>query len=135
MSRLSRVGLALLGLTLACSSAEEQAAQRSAAQVARAIEVLRNAPNSAKAQPLATLARLGCTGADVCKTRDACTAAYTEHVDALTLTAAAKQKLTDGNNLEAAKLLSASEQKLANADAKVTACTDAEGSLRRRYKL
>jgi len=135
LKSLAGCGFGLLGLALACSSAEEQAAQRSAAQVARAIEVLRNAPNSAKAEPLSTLAKLGCTGADVCKTRDACTGGYAMHVEALTLTAAAKQKLADGDAGDAAKLLNASEQKLAASAPKVTACTDLEASLRRRYKL
>jgi hypothetical protein len=56
-------------------------------------------------------------------------------VEALTLTAAAKQKLADDQPLEAAKLLNASDQKLKDADVKVSACTALEGALRRRYNL
>ena len=132
-SALALSGMVLLGG--GCRSQREIDEQQSAARVARAIELVREAPNSAKAEPLAALAKLGCSGTDVCKTRDACAHAYTEHVEALTLPAAARQKLADGDAAEAAKLLGAAEAKLAAADAKVTACTDAEGSLRRHYKL
>lgn len=132
----SALSLAALVASLqACSSAEERAAQQSAAQVARAVEVLRSAPNASKGVPLAALAKLACSGADVCAARDACFSAYTVHVEAISLTAAAKQKLADDEPLEAAKLLNASEQKLKDADARVSACTDLEGALRRRYKL
>lgn len=127
--------LGLAALALSCSSGREAAAQKSAAQVARAIEVLRQAPNATKAEPLAALAKLPCAGQDVCQTRDSCRAAYALHVEALTLTAAAKQKLADDQPLEAAKLLNASDQKLKDADAKVTRCTELEGALRRRYEL
>lgn len=102
--------------------------------MARAVEVLRNAPNAAKAEPLAALAKLACTGAEVCAVRDACRDAYALHVEAVTLTAAAKQKLAD-KPLEAAKLLGSSEQKLKEADPRVSACSDREAALRRRYKL
>lgn len=129
---------ALLGtcvLLAACRSSQQAAEQKSAAQIARAVEVLREAPNAAKAEPLAQLSKLPCSGADVCQTRDACSSAYTLHVDAVALTAAAKQKLGDDDPLAAAKLLNASEQKLKDADVKVTQCTDLEGALRRRHKL
>jgi hypothetical protein len=126
---------ALLALCCACSSATEAAERKSAAQVARAIELLRQAPNAAKAAPLAQLAKLACQGSEVCATRDACRSAYAMHVEAVTLTSAAKQRLADGRPDEAAKILGAAEQKLADADVKVSACTDREGALRRRYKL
>ena len=132
-AELTWVGTATLALS--CSSGQYAAEQKSAAQVARAIEVLRQAPNPAKAEPLAILAKLPCAGADVCRTRDGCRDAYALHVEAVTLTAAAKQKLADDQPAEAAKLLNASEQKLKDADAKVTTCTELEGALRRRYKL
>ena len=133
----SRLGLAWLGIVcgLGCSSGQDEAAQKSAAQVARAIELLRQAPNPAKTEPLANLAKLGCAAPDVCQTRDACTRAYTLHVDAVMLTAAAKQNLQDGKPTEAAKLLSASEQKLTDSSSQVTTCTTLEGALRRHYKL
>jgi hypothetical protein len=125
----------IIVLGVACRSQREVDEQQSAARVARAIELLREAPNSAKAGPLADLAKLACSGADPCKTRDACVSAYSMHVEAVTLTQAAKAKLADGAALESAKLLNAAEQKLADADAKVGKCTELEGGLRRRYKL
>ena len=127
--------LCAAALVVSCSSGQAAAEQKSAAQVARAIEVLRQAPNPAKAEPLAALSKLPCTGHDVCQTRDNCRAAYALHVEALTLTAAAKQKLADDQPLEAAKLLNASDQKLKDADVQVSACTSLEGALRRRYNL
>ena len=135
MNLASSQAAALLVLSCACSSAREAAEQQSAAQVARAVELLRQAPNAAKSAPLADLTRLACQGTEVCATRDACRSAYALHVEALTLTQAAKQQLADGKPDEAAKVLGAAEQKLADADTKVKACTDLEGALRRRYKL
>lgn len=132
-SQVRLVGVAVLALS--CSPSQEAAAQKSAAQVARAIEVLRQAPNPAKAEPLAALAKLPCSGPDVCQTRDSCREAYALHVEAISLTAAAKQKLADDEPLEAAKLLNASDQKLKDADSRVATCTELEGALRRRYKL
>lgn len=131
--KLARLGACVL--LAACRSSQQAAEQKSAAQIARAVEVLREAPNAAKAEPLAQLSKLPCSGVDVCQTRDACSSAYTLHVDAVALTAAAKQKLGDDDPLAAAKLLNASEQKLKDADVKVTQCTDLEGALRRRHKL
>jgi hypothetical protein len=128
-------GLCAAALLVSCGSGQAAAEQKSAAQVARAIEVLRQAPNPAKAAPLALLSKLPCTGQDVCQTRDTCRAAYALHVEALTLTAVAKQKLADDQPLEAAKLLNASDEKLKAADSKVTTCTELEGALRRRHKL
>lgn len=123
--------LALLG----CGSSPDPAEVKSAAQTARAVEVLRLAPNAAKAAALTSLAALGCTGAEVCATRDACTAAYRVHVEGLSLTEAAKQQLGDGKGDAAAGLLGAAEQKLAQAQALVVSCTDREAALRRRFKL
>jgi hypothetical protein len=125
----------IIVLGAACRSQREVDERHSAARVTRAIEVLREAPNAAKAQPLANLAKLPCAGSDVCKTRDACSAAYAMHVEAVTLTQAAKQQLADGHASEAAKVLGAAERKLAQANLEVTTCTDLEGALRRRYKL
>lgn len=126
--------LALLVL-LGCSSSADPAEVKSAAQTARAVEVLRLAPNPAKAAALASLAALGCTGAEVCAARDACTAAYRLHVEGLSLTEAAKLQMADGKGEAAAGLLGAAEQKLGQAQALVASCTDREAALRRRFKL
>jgi hypothetical protein len=122
-------------LVLACGSRVDPDAQQSAGRIAHAVEQLRNAPNAGKPLALAELSKLSCRGIDVCETRDACTKAYTEHNDALALTAVAKQKLTAGEGAESAKLLGAAEEKLGQAAVLVSSCTEREGALRRRYKL
>lgn len=125
---------ALCCAMLACSSQPVEA-QNSAARVVRKIEVLRGAPNAAKARALADLVALGCSGPDVCETRAVCQAAYELHVGGLALTQAAKLRLSDGNEPEAAKLLSSAEQKLSEASRRVADCTAREAALRHRYKL
>lgn len=122
-------------LLCACSSGQAIEEQQSAARVARAVQVLRDAPNAAKAPALASLSQLACAGADVCETRDVCSSAYQLHVDALTLTEAARLQLQNGQQLEAAKVLGAAEEKLAAAGRRVAECTEREAALRRRYKL
>lgn len=118
-----------------CSGSDDAAAKQSAAQVARGVEVLRNAANPAKAAALAPLVHADCSGPDVCETRDACATAYAQHVEGLALTEAAKLQLTTGKSLEASKLLGTAERKLGEAASKIADCTDREASLRRRYKL
>jgi len=127
--------LSLLAALAGCGSTREAAEQQSAARVARAVEMVREAPNAAKAAALDALSKLECTGTEVCTTRDACTAAYRTHTEGLTLTEAAKLALTDGKEAEAAKLLGSAQQKLSEAGGQVSDCTDREAALRRRYKL
>jgi hypothetical protein len=133
-----RSGLAALGALsclLACSSARDAEAQQSAARVARAIEVLRLAPNPAKAGPLAELGKLGCGGTDVCAARDACLVAYRLHVDALALTGVAREQVASRDERNAGKLLISAEQKLNEASVRVADCVEREAALRHRYKL
>jgi hypothetical protein len=137
LSRLARlVACATLGgQLLGCASQKDAAARKSAARVARAIEVLRGAPNPAKADVLRELAKVPCESPEACRARDACVGAYTTHVEALALTQAAKLQAIEGSGTEAAKVLGAAERKLSEASTKVTDCTDREAALRRLYKL
>ena len=137
MIRLARlVACATLGsLLLACASKKEADARQSAARVARALEVLRGAPNRAKAEALRALAKVPCESPEACAARDACVAAYTTHVEALALTQAAKLQASEGQAVAAAKVLGAAEQKLSEASGKIIDCTDREGALRHLYKL
>jgi hypothetical protein len=96
---------------------------------------VRAAPNASKARALADLVKLGCSGLDVCDTRDVCTAAYQLHVDAVALTQAAKVRISDGKTPEAARLLVSAEEKLNEASRRVARCAERETSLRHRYKL
>jgi hypothetical protein len=120
---------------VACGSSQDAVAQQSAGRIARAIEVVRDAPNTGKALALGALAKAACVGPDVCETKGACQSAYALHVEATNLTQAAKLKLGQGDAAEAAKLLGASERKLSEASPKVEACLEREAALRRRYKL
>ena len=134
-ARIAR-GALIGGLSLAalgCDSSANQERQ-SAADVARAEEQLRSADNSRKASLLGAL-DAACAGKEPCEVQRLCRAAYERHVTAVSLTAAAKQQLTDGRAEEAAKLLGAAEEKLKQAQGEVATCTVRAGDLRRRYKL
>jgi len=133
--RAARRGWATTLLLVAACSHRDTEAQQSAGRLTRAIEVLRNAPNDAKATPLKVLADLPCHGPEVCETRDACRSAYELHVDGVSLTAAARQKAADGRDLEAASLLGSAQQKLRDSASKVADCIERESALKRRYKL
>ena len=122
-------------LLLACASKKEADARQSAARVARAMEVLRGAPNPAKAAALRELAKVPCESPEACAARDACVDAYNTHVEALALTQAAKLQASQGEAAAAAKVLGAAEQRLSEASGKVLDCTDREGALRHLYKL
>lgn len=67
--------------------------------------------------------------------RDACVSAYTLHVDALSLTAAAKQLMSDGRDAEAAGILGAAEEKLKRAGPEIERCTSLSAGLRRAYSV
>jgi CRP-like cAMP-binding protein len=135
--RLSRLvaGATLGWLLLGCASKKETDVRQSAARVARAVEVLREAPNPAKAEALRELAKVPCESPEACAARDACVTAYTTHVDALALTKAAKLQAAEGSGAEAAKVLGAAARKLSEANGKVIDCTDREAALRHLHKL
>jgi len=128
-------GVATVLVVLSACSQRDTEAQRSAGRVARAIEVLRNAPNDGKASALKALGALPCEGPDVCETRDTCRSAYALHVDSVNLTAAARQKAADGRDLDAANLLGSAQQLLKDSAGKVQDCIGRESALKRRYKL
>ena len=127
--------LAAAALLLACDGAKELREKQSAGGVLMALQVLREAGNAEKAKALLGLSQAPCLGEGVCELREACRAAYALHVEGLTLTQAAKQQLSDGKALDAAKLLGSAEEKLKAAGPQVDDCTDRAGALRRRYKL
>lgn len=118
---------------LGCDRSEQQERQ-SAAEVVRAEEQLRSADNSRKGSVLSAL-DAPCVGQEPCEVQRLCRAAYRLHVEAVTLTGAAKQQLGDGNPETAAKLLGSAQEKLQRAQAEVASCTVRAGDLRRRYKL
>lgn len=132
MIRFAR-GLLLLSLA-ACSDRDAQAKQ-SAARVARAIELVREAPNAGKGAVLPQLGAAACAAPDVCQTRDRCRAAYALHVEATSLTAAAAHSMSRGNAQEAAALLGSAQEKLGQAGMQIDACMALERALRQKYRL
>ena len=130
-------GAAALGALalLACDPTKELRAQQSAGGVLRALKVVHDAPNADKARALPGLSQAPCSGEGVCELRDDCRAAYALHVEGVTLTLAAKQRLADGDATSASKLLGSAEEKLKAAAPQVDGCIERAGALRRRYKL
>jgi hypothetical protein len=121
-------------LLLGCDANREQGEMQLVAQLCRLEERLRAAANPAKAELLAALAKAPCPTASACQARDTCTAGYTLHVDALQLTAVAKQNIGDGQDEQAAKLLGSAAEKLQLAGPRIEACTAAVAALRRRVE-
>lgn len=124
-------------LAFACDSRsrEESRRQREVAQLCWVEDRIRNAPNAGKGAVLSELSRAPCPAPDACRMRDACVAAYALHVDALELTAAAKQLLSDHKDVEAAGILGAAEAKLKQAGPGIEQCTAASADLRRAYGI
>jgi hypothetical protein len=127
--------LALSALLVACGPDREAQAKQGAARVARAVELLRNAPNDAKHAPLEALSQLSCSTPDICQTRDVCQAAYTLHLDAIKLTRAAKLDAQEGKTEQATRLLMSAQSQLNDASKAVADCIERESVLRRAYKL
>ncbi len=119
--------------TLACDSSASRE-RSSAADVARAEEQLRSAENSRKASVLTALDG-PCEGNAPCEVQRLCRPVYRLHVEAVSLTEAAKQQLADGHAERAAKLLGSAEEKLKQAQGEVASCTLRAGALPRQYKL
>lgn len=126
--------LALPWCLLACPSHDAEVAA-SAGQVARAIEAMRNAPNDAKRAPLDALTKTVCASPEVCAVRDACSKAYTLHVEAVELTQMAKSAMAEGKTPRASRLAISAEQQLRVATEPVADCVRREGELRHRFKL
>lgn len=126
--------LALPWCLLACPSHDAEL-KASADQVARAVEAVRNAPNDAKRAPLDALTKMACASPDVCAVRDACSKAYTLHVEAVELTQMAKLAMAEGKTPRASQLAISAQQQLSLAKAPVDDCVQREGQLRHRFKL
>jgi hypothetical protein len=117
-----------------CDPNRELREQQSASSIALAEERIRALPNADKGQALGLLSGT-CFGSEPCEVQRRCRDAYAGHVQATTLTAAAKQKLADGDAQAAAGLVTAAQQKLTQAAREVADCTDRASALRRHYKL
>jgi hypothetical protein len=120
--------LVLLG-AIACQ--RDAARQIEAARLARLVEVLREADNTAKGAPLEALEAAPCSAPPVCEMKATCVRGYRQYVDAYEELRRARSRL------DAAKPpdLAAIEARLASAQLDIKSCTSAEGAVRRAYHL
>lgn len=133
VARLLFLGGGLLFSAVACGgSCADPAHRDEAAKLSRAIDGLRDAPNSAKASHLEQLRKATCSHGDTCGLRDRCAQAYALHVDALQLISAARKETDAAKQLLA---VTKAELELKQALTKTAACTDAQGELIRAHRL
>jgi hypothetical protein len=126
--------LLALALAIACGPSSEEKAE--AGGLCRAIDVLRNAPNAAKSELLATLAALPCARPALCELKQSCLAAYRLHVHGLAQEAQAKSELASGAAADTiGSLLDGARDELERARPLVASCVDQQSAVKRRYKL
>lgn len=127
------------GLLLAlshCSFGPSASQKAEAGRISRAIDVLRDAPNGQKSEFFGVLRRVSCETPDLCELQRLCLAGYTEHLRGLSQTTAAKTLLaTGGPEPQVAQMLDSAKADLAQAEAKLARCADAQGAAHRKYKL
>jgi len=126
--------LLVLALASACGPSSQEKAE--AGGLCRAIDVLRNAPNAAKSELLATLAATPCERPALCELKQSCLAAYRLHVLGLAQEARAKSALASGAAAdEISRLLDGARDELERARPLVATCVDRQAAIKRRYKL
>jgi hypothetical protein len=134
-------GALVLLATLAggCHGAADAAHRADVARVARAVDVLRNAPNDAKLPPLIALQHTACRSDDACGLERSCLDAYDAEQRALQGTDAVRHALAGDAGAAAAEragtLLALSQRELGEAHRLTRRCADLEGELHRRYKF
>jgi hypothetical protein len=129
--------VALSVVAVACHGERDQAIRGEAGKVAEAVRKLREADGAAKRPLLVALQHEACTTEDVCTLRKTCDDAYTLQVTALESVSAVRHANQDGKDLpaDAVTLLGEASAKLAASNSATKTCADAEGELRRKYRL
>ncbi len=120
----------------ACRSRAEREREAEIARLAHAIDALRNAPNVAKAPLIASLERVSCQRAEVCKLKQDCVAAYRHLVNSVEASAHARELLSErdgglGAELTAANELNRGEAELHLAGELTELCASRQGELTR----
>jgi hypothetical protein len=124
----------LLCAPLACGPSSEEKAEAGA--LSRAIDLLRKAPNEAKAPLLRALAATRSTRPELQTVHDRCVDAYGLHVHGVELGLEAKAKLAAGADAATVgALLASAEDELGRARPLIERCTDQQAELKRRYRL
>lgn len=130
---------------ISCGSRTKERGLGTAAQVVRAVEMLRGASNHDKRLWLDRLQKLPCATADVCQLRDACGAAYLAHLAAIDGLEQSRRLVestnaSDGDAgaailLRAAKGAEAAQMQLVRARNAARDCAENEAVIRQRYGL
>lgn len=148
---LGRASASLAALVIAswvlisCESTNKERRVGSAAQVVRAVEMLRGSSNHDKRLWLERLQKLPCATADVCQLRDACGSAYLAHLTAIDELAHSRRLVEssdagDGDAgaailLRAAAGAEAAQAQLSRARNAARECAENEAVIRQRYGL
>jgi hypothetical protein len=129
---------ALLLSVSQCSLGASAAQKAEAGRISRAIDVLREAPNSQKGELFAALKNANCETPDLCELKRLCAAGYAQHLSGLDQTTRAKALLADGGAeaaTEAISALGAATTALSQAETQIALCADAQGAAHRKYKF
>ncbi|HKO51873.1 MAG TPA: hypothetical protein VJV79_29390 [Polyangiaceae bacterium] len=119
-----------------CSLGASASEKAEAGRLNHAIDQLRQASNTQKAQLLDGLKGVTCQTAELCELQRVCVDGYGQHVFALAETARAKSLIgTPNGAAEAARILDFAQSELAEAAPKISHCADAQGVTQRKYKL
>jgi hypothetical protein len=133
--RALRAALAIAWLA-GCRGEHDQARRAEAARILRAIELLRDAPNAAKAEQLDRLERQACSDPELCALKSHCVQSYETHVSAVQRIEGARRGLgsdaTTHDLAAAAAAMRAAQAELEHAQPGIRRCTERSGELRRR---
>jgi hypothetical protein len=121
----------------ACHGDRAQAARSEAGEIARAVQMIRDAPNDGKRVLLPQLREMTCTAPDRCTLKLVCAGAYGEQIAALDELEVLRVAARDGGDLppQASLLSNRATLELAQAKQLAEQCVDLEGDARRRYAL
>ncbi len=130
---------------LSCRHSPNESEQGTAAQIARTVEVLREATNHDKRVWLNRLRALTCKSPDVCRFKSLCTEAYEAHLNAVDLIEQARTAATRGHAgspdaatgalVDVLSGIEAAERQLKAAKQQTQACAENEAVIRQRYRL
>ena len=119
-----------------CSLGASASEKAEAGRISHAIDRLRVAPNSQKAELLDALKGVSCETAELRELQRVCVDGYGQHVFALTETARAKALMASADGAaEAARILEFAQSELTKSAPKISHCADAQGAIQRKYKL
>lgn len=122
----------LSGCSLGASAGEKAEAGR----INRAVDQLRDAPNPRKGELLDALKAVQCETPELCELQRSCVEGFGQHVFALAETTRAKALMASPQSAaEAARILDFAQSELAQAAPKISHCADAQGAIKRKYKL